>query len=330
MARTAKANCSVSSIEVDPLIDGFLDTLFADGVSRNTLDAYRRDLLFWQVWLAEAGKRIDACNGADLRDCLQGLEQLYQHNRHLTPAKVRELPPLERGKNPASRARLLAALRRFYRHQTESGAAMTDPTAQIEQPILHRPLPKIITESEVERLLLTPDVEDALGLRDRAMLELMYASGLRVSEIVTLPLALLSLSDGALRVEGGKGNKSRIVPFGEEAGHWLGRYLAESRPLLLAGRTLAQVFVNIRGEPLTRQGFWEMIKRYAVRAGIDEARLSPHVLRHAFATHLVNHGADLRVVQLLLGHSDITTTQIYTHVAKERLQKLHQQHHPRG
>jgi integrase/recombinase XerD len=224
----------------------------------------------------------------------------------------------------------MAALRAFYRHALTVGWTNTDPTAGVTLPRQIRPLPETLSEAEVEALLAAPDVSVPAGLRDRAMLELMYASGLRVSELVALPLTAVSLPDGVVRIDGGKGGKTRVVPFGELAQAHLVRYLREARPVLLGAKTADQVFLNQRGEPLTRQGFWFVLKQYAVAAGISADRLTPHGLRHAFATHLVNHGADLRVVQMLLGHSDISTTQIYTHVAKARLAALHAEHHPRG
>jgi len=224
--------------------------------------------------------------------------------------------------------RLLSSLRRFYRYQLRQGKIMIGPTLQIEMPKLPRALPKSLSEADVEALLNAPNVDQSLGLRDRAMLETLYATGLRVSELVSLPLQGLSLEMGVVRVMG-KGSKERLVPLGAEAVDWLQRYLLEARPDLLAGKPDTAVFVTQRGGAMTRQAFWYLIKRYAAQAGLAAA-LSPHTLRHAFATHLLNHGADLRVVQMLLGHSDISTTQIYTHVARERLKRLHAIHHPRG
>lgn len=224
--------------------------------------------------------------------------------------------------------RALSALRRFYRMALRDGRMAADPTLHIASPRLPRALPKSISEAEVECLLTAPDTETDLGLRDRAMLEVLYASGLRVSELVTLPLAAVSLDSGVVRVTG-KGGRERLVPLGEHALEWIRRYVTVARPSLLSGMPNESLFVTRRRQPMTRQGFWQLIKRYALQAGIGTA-LSPHTLRHAFATHLVNHGADLRVVQLLLGHADISTTQIYTHVARERLRQLHEKHHPRG
>jgi integrase/recombinase XerD len=234
----------------------------------------------------------------------------------------------ERKLSPRSASRALSALRRFYGYLLRQEQMTQDPTRLLESPKLPRNLPKALTEAEVEALLLAPDTETSLGLRDRAMLELMYASGLRVTELVTLPLSQVSLSDGVVRVTG-KGSKERLVPMGQAAVEWMERYLQQSRPLLLEGNPHPAFFVTGRRQAMTRHAFWHIVRRYALRAGIS-GHLSPHTLRHAFATHLVNHGADLRVVQLLLGHSDITTTQIYTHVARERLSQIHQQHHPRG
>jgi integrase/recombinase XerD len=229
---------------------------------------------------------------------------------------------------PSSAARYSSALKRFYRYLLRENLIASDPTLNLDRPKLPRALPKTLTETDVERLLNSADSDTTLGLRDRAMLETLYATGLRVSELVGLKLTALNLNDGVLRVTG-KGNKDRLVPLGEESVQWLRRYMAEARPQLLEKRLSDAVFVTARGEGMTRQAFWHLIKRRALAAGITRP-LSPHTLRHAFATHLLNHGADLRVVQMLLGHSDISTTQIYTHVARERLKQLHAQHHPRG
>jgi integrase/recombinase XerD len=229
---------------------------------------------------------------------------------------------------PRSAARYTSALKRFYRYLLCENLITTDPTLNLGSPKLPRSLPKTLTEADVERLLDSADTATPLGLRDRAMLEALYATGLRVSELVGLKLTAVNLNDGVLRVTG-KGNKDRLVPLGEEAVQWLKRYLANARPLLLEKHLSDTVFVTARGGGMTRQAFWYLIKRRALAAGITHP-LSPHTLRHAFATHLLNHGADLRVVQMLLGHSDISTTQIYTHVARERMKQLHAQHHPRG
>jgi integrase/recombinase XerD len=231
--------------------------------------------------------------------------------------------------SPRSNSRLLSALRAFFAHALRLGLRSDNPTALLEPPKLPRSLPKALAESEIDALLGAPDITSPAGLRDRAMLELMYAAGLRVSELVTLPATALNLRQGVLRVMG-KGSKERLVPLGEEAQHWLQRYLDEARPQLSGKRALAPLFINASGEAPTRQQFWQLIKRYAGVAGIDPKRISPHGLRHSFATHLLNRGADLRALQLLLGHASLSTTQIYTLVAREHLQKLHAKHHPRG
>ncbi|MDP1707658.1 MAG: site-specific tyrosine recombinase XerD [Gammaproteobacteria bacterium] len=291
------------------LIESFLDRVWMEqGLSTNTLAAYRNDLQGCARWLAERQCSLMDC---ERRHVLEYLEVCAGQ-----------------GRKPRSRARLISALRRFYRFWLREGRMAQDPTAQVDMPRTGRNLPASLTEAEVEALLAAPVVETALGLRDRAMLELLYGCGLRVSELVQLTAAQINLHQGVLRITG-KGSKERLVPFGEEARVWLERHLAESRPQLLQGRTCAFLFPTRRGGAITRQGFWYLIKRHALRAAITKP-LSPHTLRHAFATHLLNHGADLRVVQMLLGHSDLSTTQIYTHVARERLKNLHAQHHPRG
>jgi len=292
------------------LIDEFCDALWLeDGLARNTLESYRRDLVKFGTWLAASeGRALLAATRADL---LAFLAHEVQRRAKATTA-----------------SRMLSVLKRFYRHALRQGRIRADPTLNIDAPKLPRPLPKSLTEQDVEALLAAPNVEEALGLRDRAMLETLYASGLRVSELVTLKLGQVSQDMGVVRVTG-KGSKERLVPLGEEALAWIRRYLREGRTALLKRRASDALFVTARGEAMTRQAFWYLIKRYAVRAGLRKP-LSPHTLRHAFATHLLNHGADLRVVQLLLGHSDISTTQIYTHVARERLKQLHARHHPRG
>ena len=292
------------------LIDEFCDALWLeDGLARNTLESYRRDLVQFGAWLgARDGKSLLAASHADL---LGFLAHRVQRRAKATTA-----------------SRELSSLKRFYRYVLRQGKISADPTLNIDSPKLPRPLPKSLTERDVESLLAAPQVEQALGLRDRAMLETLYASGLRVSELVTLKLPQVSQDMGVVRVIG-KGSKERLVPLGEEALAWIRRYLKEGRPALLGARASEALFVTARGEGMTRQAFWYLIKRYAAQAGLNKA-LSPHTLRHAFATHLLNHGADLRVVQLLLGHSDISTTQIYTHVARERLKQLHARHHPRG
>ncbi len=290
-------------------IDRFVDALWMEnGLSANTLDAYRRDLEGLARWLNGRGGDLLAATQADLLG--------YLAARHRQGAKVR------------SSARLLSSLRRFYRYQVREGMIQADPTARIESPRLERSLPATLSEAEVEALLAAPDTADPVGLRDRAMLELLYASGLRVSELVALTGERLNPMQGVVRVLG-KGGKERLVPVGEEALDWLQRYLKDARPRLLNGRASERLFVSRKAPAITRQAFWYRLRQYAVKAGI-RGTLSPHTLRHAFATHLVNHGADLRVVQMLLGHSDLSTTQIYTHVARERLKQLHNAHHPRG
>lgn len=297
------------SVQESHYLQPFLDSLWLEsGLSDNTVEAYRRDLLAFAAWLSEFDTDLVA---ATRNDILR-----YQSQRMREGRKVR------------SEARLLSSLRRFYRYLCREDVRESDPTAQIESPRLGRPLPSSLTETDVEDLLAQPDDDEALGLRDRTMLELLYAAGLRVSELVTLKVEQVNLRQGLIRCIG-KGNKERLVPIGEVALDWLQRYMLDSRPVLLNGRVTDDLFPTRRGKAMTRQAFWYLIKRYAQQADIEKD-LSPHTLRHAFATHLLNHGADLRVVQLLLGHSDLSTTQIYTHVAKERLKNLHSQHHPRG
>jgi integrase/recombinase XerD len=292
------------------LIDRFCDHLWLeDGLADLTLAAYRRDLKGFSTWLRkERTHELDAVAPGDI--------EAYLAWRFARRAQ------------PRSAARYTSTLKRFYRYLLRENLIASDPTLNLDSPKLPRSLPKTLTEAEVERLLDHADIHTPLGLRDRAMLETLYATGLRVSELVGLKLTAVNLNDGVLRVTG-KGNKDRLVPLGEEAVQWLRRYLAEARPLLLENRLADAVFVTARGDGMTRQAFWYLIKRHAQAAGIARP-LSPHTLRHAFATHLLNHGADLRVVQMLLGHSDISTTQIYTHVARERMKQLHAQHHPRG
>ena len=291
------------------LLDQFLDGIWLEsGLSANTLAAYRTDLLAFQIWLAKKGLTLEQVTRADLLAYLA--------------ANVRA------GLSPRSSARHLSTLRRFYRYLLIQGRTQVDPTADVRSPVIGRPLPKNISEQGVEKLLSTPPRDTALGSRDRAMLETMYASGLRVSELVGLTLNELDLTTGLVRVVG-KGGRERIVPLGEEASESLREYLGQARSDILKAQLTDAVFVTRRGGPMTRQAFWQLIKRYAQQAGIG-AEFSPHSLRHAFATHLLNHGADLRSVQMLLGHTDLSTTQIYTHVARARLQSLHGTHHPRG
>jgi integrase/recombinase XerD len=290
------------------LLDEFNDRLWLEeGLARNTLESYRRDLAQFADWVEKRGQ--------DLLGIARG--DLEQYLAHKSPAS-----------KPRSVSRLIASLRRFYRHQLREGAIKQDPTLQLDSPKLPRSLPKSLTEEDVEALLNQPDDRQMLGLRDRAMLETLYATGLRVSELVNLKVSEVSLTEEVVRVTG-KGDKTRLVPLGDEALDWITRYLKEARPQILNGQLAESLFVTQRGEAMTRQMFWYLIKRHARLAGITK-HISPHVLRHAFATHLLNHGADLRVVQMLLGHADISTTQIYTHVARERLKTLHARHHPRG
>jgi integrase/recombinase XerD len=292
------------------LIDAFCDQLWLqDGLAAATLASYRRDLAGWRQWLARRGGALLAVGRADFDQWLA--------DQFGAKAKA------------TSVARRLSALRRFYRHQLAQGAITEDPTLRVRAPKKPRRLPKHLSEAQVEALLAAPDTKTPLGLRDRAMLETLYATGLRVSELTGLTLAQVAHDAGVVRVVG-KGSKERLVPMGDEAVAWVSRYLRDVRPQLAGVAKRDEIFLTQRHAPLTRQAFWALVKRYAVRAGIPAASLSPHVLRHAFATHLLNHGADLRVVQLLLGHADITTTTIYTHVARERLKQLHAAHHPRG
>lgn len=293
----------------DPLIDRFLDALWLEkGLSDNTRDSYRSDIALFNGWLDERGVRL-----ADA-----GREMILDHLawRLANNYKAR------------STARLLSGLRGFYRFLLRESFISIDPTLRVELPKLGRPLPKALSEADVDALLAAPDIGEPLGMRDRAMLEVLYASGLRVSELISLTLEQINPRQGVLRTFG-KGNKERLVPLGEEAMHWVARYLGEARGTLLAGKASDVVFPSRRGDLMTRQTFWHRIKLHARAAGIS-ASISPHTLRHAFATHLLNHGADLRTVQMLLGHSDLSTTQIYTHIARARLQELHAQHHPRG
>jgi integrase/recombinase XerD len=297
---------------MDPqaLIDQFADSLWlSDGLARNSIDAYRRDIRQFAAWLAGQDEPLTGFQRATLSAYLA---HLVEHKRA----------------SPRSTARVVSALKRFCAFLMQERLRADDPSRDLESPKLPRSLPKSLSESEVEALLQAPDVDSALGLRDRAMLETLYASGLRVSELVGLKIAQVSLDMGVVRVLG-KGSKERLTPLGEEALSWITRYLKAARPELLGTGKSDALFLTHRAAPMTRQMFWHLIKRHALKAGI-RSPLSPHTLRHAFATHLINHGADLRVVQMLLGHADITTTQIYTHVARERLKQLHARHHPRG
>ncbi|MGH6648584.1 site-specific tyrosine recombinase XerD [Aquabacterium sp.] len=294
----------------DPHLHRFIDALWLeDGLSANSLAAYRRDLAALAVWLASQPARSTLIQASELD------LQAYAAARHAES-------------KPTSVGRRLSVFRRFYRWALREGLTTQDPTLRMDAPRQRLRTPGTLTETQVEALLAAPDADETLGLRDRAMLELMYASGLRVSELVELKTVHVGLNEGVLRITG-KGSKERLVPFGAEAGEWLQRYLIDSRAFILNGQSSDALFVTSRGGPMTRQMFWKLVKKYALLSGISQA-LSPHTLRHAFATHLLNHGADLRVVQMLLGHADISTTQVYTHVARERLRLLHAQHHPRG
>jgi len=295
--------------ENQSLIDAFCDALWLeDGLAQNSLDAYRRDLQLFAVWLeAQRSKNLLAVDAADMN--------AYFAAKHAAS-------------KASSSNRRLAVLKRFYQHALRQNRISIDPCLQMRSAKQPERFPKVLSEAQVEALLAAPDINTSLGLRDRTMLELMYASGLRVSELVLIKPIEISMKEGVLRITG-KGNKTRLVPFGEVAHEWLERYLNEARAVILGGQRTDAMFVTARGGPMTRQMFWALVKKHALTAGIN-APLSPHTLRHAFATHLLNHGADLRVVQLLLGHADISTTQIYTHVARERLKALHAEHHPRG
>lgn len=292
------------------LIRQFLERSWAEtGLARPTQESYRHDLEGLSRWLQARSSHLLKVKRQDLFDYLsQRSEQNYAAR---------------------SNARLLSALRSFYAQQLRFGVIKEDPTALLELPKLRKGLPKALSESEIEALLGGPDINTDTGLRDRAMIELMYATGLRVSELVNLPSTAINLRQGVLRVMG-KGSKERLVPMGEEAQHWLERYLVKARPVLAGKKNLLPLFLTAGAEAVTRQQFWNLIKKMAVQAGIDSGKVSPHGLRHSFATHLLNHGADLRALQMLLGHSSLSTTQIYTLVAKEGLKRLHQAHHPRA
>jgi len=296
--------------EDDGIIEGFADALWMErGLSPNTLSAYQSDLRRFAAWLAQQrSRRLSEARRGDLLEYLRVLSVT--------------------GRKPRSAARCLSCLRQFYQYLLRIETITDDPSARLEAPKLGRPLPRTLTEREVEALLGAPDADDPRGHRDRTMLEVLYASGLRVSELVALTPQQVSLTQGVVRLIG-KGGKERLVPLGEEAVAWLRAYLRGPRQALLGLRCSDYLFPTVRSDCMSRQAFWLLIKRYAVAAGIAKP-LSPHTLRHAFATHLLNHGADLRVVQMLLGHSDLSTTQIYTHVARERLKQLHGRHHPRA
>jgi integrase/recombinase XerD len=298
-----------AALRSQPEIDEFCDTLWLeDGLAKNTLEAYRRDLRLFATWLqAQQGKGLLDAAAEDLN--------AYFFAKHATTKAT-------------SSNRRLAVLKRYYQLALRQRKITDDPCLKMRSAKQPPRIPKTLSEAQVEALLAAPDVTTPLGLRDRTMLELIYASGLRVTELVLVKLVEVGMNEGVLRITG-KGSKTRLIPFGEEARAWIERYLKEARPVILNGQMDDALFVTARGGAMTRQMFWTLIKKHAQAAHIN-APLSPHTLRHAFATHLLNHGADLRVVQLLLGHADISTTQIYTHVARERLKKLHQMHHPRG
>ena len=309
-ALAARARASGSAGKPgEGIIDKFLDAIWMErGLSTNTLGAYRADLVALQRWLAQRDTSLIYASRADLL-------AFIAHRA-------------KQGAKPRSTARQLSSFRRFYRFLLREGMIQEDPTVKIEMPKIGRSLPKSLTESEVESLLGAPDIDDPLGHRDRTMLEVLYATGLRVSELISLKQSQINLNQGVLRIRG-KGDRERLIPLGEEAQRWLREFISGPRLEILLERQSDHLFPTRRGDRMTRQAFWHIIKRYAKKAQIG-GKLSPHTLRHAFATHLLNNGADLRVVQLLLGHSDLSTTQIYTHVARERMKDLHAQHHPRG
>ncbi|MDF2940488.1 MAG: tyrosine recombinase XerD [Gammaproteobacteria bacterium] len=293
----------------DPIIDSFTDSVWLEqGLSRNTISAYRADLRDYSKFLQSRSIMLEQAQESDIAAYLA-----YRY---------------EKGMHARSAARFLSCARRFYRWALQSGKIKLDPTLNIESPKLGRPLPKTLSEQDIEALLNAPDTTTALGIRDRAMLEVLYASGLRITELVSLDLNSINLRQGVIRVMG-KGSKERLVPIGEEALDWVTQYVENARADLLGDKVCSILFVSQHAKGMTRQTFWHRIKHYAGLAHIQTS-LSPHTLRHAFATHLLNHGADLRVVQMLLGHSDVSTTTIYTHVAKARLQALYKEHHPRA
>ncbi len=290
-------------------LDRLTDTLWLEhGLAKNTLMSYRADLARFAHWLTQRGIALPQARYEDLSAYLGDFSKTAK---------------------PASQRRLLSTWRRYYRMLIAQNVIREDPTLKLDSPLPTQRFPGTLSEAQVTALLEAPDTETPNGLRDRAMLEVMYASGLRVSELVGLKTFAVSLNEGLVRIMG-KGSKERLVPLGEEAAEWIRRYVRDARPSLLKLRQCDELFVTRRGAAMTRQMFWKLIKQYGARAGIDPKRISPHTMRHAFATHLLNHGADLRVVQMLLGHADISTTQVYTHVARERLKRLHEQHHPRG
>jgi integrase/recombinase XerD len=309
MTSSQPENPEKSQTRSEELIDQFLDAIWLErGLSANTLGAYRADLMTLRRGLSEKDISIEQAEKADL------LEFIARR--------------VESGAKPRSTARQLSSFRRFFRYIMREGLRDPDPTADIEMPRIGRSLPISLTEDEVDGLLQAPNTDEPLGHRDRAMLELLYATGLRVSELINLKQSQVNFNQGVLRIVG-KGDRERLIPLGDESQRWLRDFIDGPRMEILLERQTDYLFPTRRGDRMTRQAFWHIIKRYAQKAGIDK-KMSPHSLRHAFATHLLNRGADLRVVQLLLGHSDLSTTQIYTHVAKERLKDLHGQHHPRG
>jgi integrase/recombinase XerD len=309
VTKTATALARPVADTLDPAVSRFLDAVWMErGLSSNTLAAYRADLVALSRWLSTRNVAIMHTTRADLLGFIAFR--------------------VESGARPRSTARQLSSFRRFFRYELREGKLKDDPTAQIAMPKIGRSLPKSLSEEEVESLLNAPLVTDPLGSRDRTMLEVLYATGLRVSELVNLKYSQLNLNQGVVRILG-KGNRERLIPLGEEAVRWLKEFLGGPRGEILLDRASEYLFPTRRGDRMTRQAFWHIIKRYARKSNISK-ELSPHTLRHAFATHLLNHGADLRVVQMLLGHSDLSTTQIYTHVARERMKELHGAHHPRG
>jgi integrase/recombinase XerD len=294
----------------DPEIERFLDSLWSQkGLAELTLSAYQQDLLQFSRWLARRRQKLST---ADQRSIQQFLAERFAN-----------------GASARSNARLLSTLKQYYRHLIRVGERQDNPTALISAPRIHRSLPQSLGEADIEKLLEAPDLDSNYGLRDRCMLELMYSSGLRVSELVGLQLNQINTNLGLVRLIG-KGNKERVIPVGEEALHWLAQYMKQARPGLQSAKSInAALFLSSRGSAITRQAFWQNIKKHLLKAGVKTV-FSPHSLRHAFATHLLNHGADLRTVQMLLGHSSLSTTQIYTHIAQSRLQSIHAKHHPRG
>ena len=311
MGRPSTASEVLISSASEQQLETFLDAIWMErGLSENTLNAYRSDLSGFAKWLYKEQQRTDL-----LKAERSQIQEYLAYRVNL-------------GTKSRSAARLLSSIKRFFQYCVRESLLKEDPSDRIDAPKLGRPLPKFLSEEEVEALLDAPDLKDPLGIRDRTMLELLYATGLRVSELVTLKTGQINLRQGVVRIQG-KGNKERLVPLGQESISWLEKYLKDARGKIAPELSNDYVFTTRRQSAMTRQAFWYLIKRYARKVGIKK-HLTPHTLRHCFATHLLNHGADLRVVQMLLGHSDLSTTQIYTHVAQERLRNLHAQHHPRG